>query len=350
MTPPRTRPGVLAGLAMAAAVLALGGVEVGLRLAGFDLLRGIEPRGDDPVLVYRNEPGEAWSPDIGYEVRFNRFGFREREFTDLPLPGVFRIAAVGDSFTFGLGLPAEEGWTRGLEERLGATGGRAFEVLNFGVPGYNACQEDRLVERAVLGFRPHLVLAQTFFNDGDRVRWNPPIAGHCLPDARLGERLVEWIEHGPRTGLAVVRGLRALRDRPRPGAPQGQPTGPMAYLFRHEGIHWRGYAASMGRLVARSRAAGAAVGVVLFPSPGAPTPHGGTPWICAAVASLCAELGVPFLDLHGALDPRHDARFRLSEGDFHLNAEGNARAAAAIAGFLGEQGLAPQGEGSRVPP
>lgn len=340
MSLPRPRPVALAGLALAAAALALGAMEIGLRVAGFDLLRGIEPRGDDPVLVYRNEPGERWSPEIGYEVRFNRFGFREREFAELPAPGVFRVAAVGDSFTFGLGLPAEEGWTRGLEGRLGAAGGGTYEVLNFGVPGYNACQEDRLVERAVLGFRPHLVLAQTFFNDGDRVRWNPPIAGHCLPDAGLGDRVVEGFEHGPRIGLAVVRGLRALRDRPRPGAPPDQPSGPMAYLFRPEGMHWRGYAASMGRLVARSRAAGAAVGVVLFPAPGAPDPHGGTPWLCDAVASLCAGLGVPFLDLHGALDPRHDARYRLSEGDFHLNAEGNARAAAAIAGFLVERGLA----------
>jgi hypothetical protein len=37
--------------------------------------------------------------------RRNSLGFREREFDSVPTPGTFRIALVGDSFTYGQGIP-----------------------------------------------------------------------------------------------------------------------------------------------------------------------------------------------------------------------------------------------------
>ena len=41
-------------------------------------------------------------------VRRNAAGFREREFQDTKAPGVYRIAVVGDSFTFGNGIRQED--------------------------------------------------------------------------------------------------------------------------------------------------------------------------------------------------------------------------------------------------
>src|SRR6476646_7270939 len=41
-------------------------------------------------------------------VRLNRYGYREREFTTGKAPGAYRIAFIGDSYTFGQGIAESE--------------------------------------------------------------------------------------------------------------------------------------------------------------------------------------------------------------------------------------------------
>ena len=63
--------------------------------------------GDEFARFWRKTPHAV-------EIRFNAEGFREREFT-AKAPGTWRIAVVGDSFTYGHGLPEEASWPRQLE-------------------------------------------------------------------------------------------------------------------------------------------------------------------------------------------------------------------------------------------
>ncbi|HJN72872.1 MAG TPA: hypothetical protein QGF58_02960 [Myxococcota bacterium] len=56
-----------------------------------------------------------------------------RECTDAPAEGVFRIACLGDSVTFGWGVEDHEAWPALVEQRLRDRGVNA-EVLNVGVP------------------------------------------------------------------------------------------------------------------------------------------------------------------------------------------------------------------------
>lgn len=61
---------------------------------------------------------------------------------DYPLyrkPNTIRIAAIGDSFTYGLNVSTVDNWVSGLEQKLNlqACNKRSFEILNFGVPGYD---------------------------------------------------------------------------------------------------------------------------------------------------------------------------------------------------------------------
>jgi lysophospholipase L1-like esterase len=68
-------------------------------------------------------------------VRINRFGLRERdEITPEKPPGQKRIVCLGDSFTFGWGIPEEMGWVRLLEDRLRADG-KDVRTVNCGAAG-----------------------------------------------------------------------------------------------------------------------------------------------------------------------------------------------------------------------
>lgn len=107
------------------------------------------------------DSGSFFSRRWANDVALNQHGFREREFSLEKPPQTFRIAVVGDSFTFGNGLAREERYTDLLDRWLGDR----FEVLNFGIPGDNTPEHlDTLVSR-VLPASPNFVLLQWFVND-----------------------------------------------------------------------------------------------------------------------------------------------------------------------------------------
>ena len=108
------------------------------------------------------------TPDVSYFTlqwrarnppMMNRFGFRERDFSTQPEDGVLRIAVIGDSFTYGQGLPAHERLTNILERQLNQHSGR-FEVLNFGRRGTETVHHIRFLEHTVLATAPDFVLLQ----------------------------------------------------------------------------------------------------------------------------------------------------------------------------------------------
>ncbi len=99
-------------------------------------------------------------------LSLSRAGFRERD-VEAASPGVFRIAVIGDSLTFAMGLPVEERYTERLEHALNASGGRGarYQVLNFGVPGVDTDEEIRIARRFALPAEPDFLLLQWYVND-----------------------------------------------------------------------------------------------------------------------------------------------------------------------------------------
>lgn len=73
----------------------------------------------------------------GAPFSVNSLGLRGPEAGRRKPAGVYRIAVVGDSFTMGAGVSDDEAYPRRLEKLLSARCGRPFEVLNFGVGGYD---------------------------------------------------------------------------------------------------------------------------------------------------------------------------------------------------------------------
>jgi hypothetical protein len=83
----------------------------------------------------RYAPPFADTTPIDQEV--NALGFRGPAIpTGLANPGMTRIAMLGDSFVYGMGVQGTETLSARLSEALAAAG-KSVEVLNFGVPGYN---------------------------------------------------------------------------------------------------------------------------------------------------------------------------------------------------------------------
>jgi hypothetical protein len=161
-----------AGLVCASVLLVLGLLELGVRLLGNRLGGSIMPlsskihaRSPVPGLGYELIPlSEVNQDDTWY--RINEFGLRDREGSGKnPKKGI-RIAAIGDSYTFGLGVPLEDTWVKQLERVLAArTIGCPVEVLNFGINGFDTEQEIILLERKVMGFKPDLIVWAYCLND-----------------------------------------------------------------------------------------------------------------------------------------------------------------------------------------
>ncbi|UCG48854.1 MAG: hypothetical protein JSU94_03550 [Phycisphaerales bacterium] len=102
----------------------------------------------------------------GHEVVNNRYGFREREFA-VPKPeACFRVMVLGDSFTWGAGLPVEQRYTNVLESLLGqAYPGRQIEVLNFGTPGGPTVGERDILRAMKDAVGPDVVVVGFCLND-----------------------------------------------------------------------------------------------------------------------------------------------------------------------------------------
>jgi hypothetical protein len=98
----------------------------------------------------------------------NTFGLRDKEPSPIKAPGTYRILVLGDSFTFGVGVPQDEDtWVRILQRRLNLTGYRErMELLNAGIRG--SVTEDwlRMTQRIWDEFRPDAVLIVYFLTDG----------------------------------------------------------------------------------------------------------------------------------------------------------------------------------------
>ena len=98
----------------------------------------------------------------------SRAGLRDREFTPPKPPGVFRVAVVGDSVTYGLFSPRNQTYPKQLEamlNRYASPGAPRFEVLNFGVMGYNVDQIVEVVGARAMAYNPDLLIYGYVLND-----------------------------------------------------------------------------------------------------------------------------------------------------------------------------------------
>ncbi len=142
-------------------------------LPGPDQVRGLFWQSEgafwqyDPEVGWGHRPGVddvITSDEFSHRVRINSAGWRDRERAVEKQPGIFRIAVLGDSFTFGAGIEDDQLYTAQLEALL-----KGVEVLNFGLSGTATDQQLLILRRDVLEYRPDMVLVMLCRNDFDGI-------------------------------------------------------------------------------------------------------------------------------------------------------------------------------------
>jgi lysophospholipase L1-like esterase len=255
----------------------------------------------------------------GPPIAINRLGFREREIGSKQ-PGRYRIAVVGDSLTWGQGLDVSERFSDVLERSLGSR----YEVLNFGIPGDNLPEHLHVLERA-LAVAPDFVLLQLYINDFETPDMKRPSPHALLPWPALDRRLLPssalydmvndtWAQLQGSTG--IVESYVHYMDRNLKDA--NSPNSRLAFGM-------------LRQFVERTRSAGAASGMVLFPNPGLFGEQYPFAYLHDRVREVCADQGITCLDLRGAFSTfKSPQDMWVSRFDQHPNARANKRAAQEI--------------------
>lgn len=319
----RRSRGRRAAILVAAVVVAVLVLEAGLRV-GAALTRRSRGVGFDPVLGWRMLPhvekvGEFWS--AREPGRTNAHGWRDGERTRAKPDGVRRVAALGDSFTFGQGVDRMQRFTELLAQQTG------FEVLNFGACGYATDQQLLVFETEAVQFAPDVVLLQVFLGNDLRDIACDRQSGWSKPWFRL--------EHGALTLVppeqpwtTVVRTRSYVAELLLQAVERGRPSW-------REAAYWRDrdalplFVALVQRLAAGVAAHGGLLLLVLAPWCDDTLEPMAGPRDAEVLAAL-QTLGVPVLDLLPALAvPGADGPMFLPHG--HWTAAGHARVAAAVA-------------------
>lgn len=255
-------------------------------------------------------------------VRRNADGFRDREFGPRR-PGMARVLAVGDSFTFGDGIERVEAtWPRVLEAEL-ARRGVACEVLNLGVPGTNTAYQRDLLRRDLPRLRPDGVVLGFVLNDPE-----PPGANRTaipqrlyrplLPLAGLDARLTRalhsyaWARGKKNQILERLGGKETYADY-------------VASLYR-PGAAWVAWERDARELVSLVRARGGFVVVAVFPLFADFERHAFRHEANRA-AAVFRSAGAEVVDLFPALATRPARELAVSPSDAHPNEQAHATVA-----------------------
>lgn len=124
-------------------------------------------RSSVPGLAYELAPNLSKKLE-GIPIQTNSQGMRDEEPISEKDGKVVRIAVLGDSYTFGLGVLGEETYPSVLEERLYnhfAPKSIRIDVLNFAVIGYATSDEVLVYEHKIPPWDPKLVIIGYCLND-----------------------------------------------------------------------------------------------------------------------------------------------------------------------------------------
>lgn len=138
--------------------------EIILRFAwemGGWINRPIYRKSPNPYLRYELVPGAK-----SINATINSAGFRGPEYSVNKAADTFRIVMLGDSEILSVMLPESDTLPAQLENLLNQNSHLLhYEVLNFGVEGYNTFQELELLKTKGLKYNPDLIILNYILND-----------------------------------------------------------------------------------------------------------------------------------------------------------------------------------------
>jgi lysophospholipase L1-like esterase len=294
--------------------------------------------------------GHALIPDeeLGYRLNsardeFNSLGVRHDELEIPKRSGRFRILVMGDSVAWD-----EPGFVSLIRDSLKEPSSRV-EVINASVPGYTTYQERVFLSRLIGPVAPDLVVVQYCLNDNHRFLHQLTEDGGWLLTQEARRALLP-----PGTGL-LARFLRwsylALEIRGRlvsPG-PEDRSRPPWESLpdfcaaWKDDTwIDTRTHLLAMRELAASTSARLLVIAVPFEPQldPGLLSRDSeGTLKPQRMLRALCAEAGVPFVDLHPAFLARRGDTLYVDR--VHLSPLGHEIAARELLERFAEERLLP---------
>jgi lysophospholipase L1-like esterase len=335
--------------AVAIVSLALALCEIGIR--AFDLGPSFQlvyrrnfQLSDNAVLDYELKPGSQDGPHA-----INGAGFRDREFPILKAEGVFRIAAIGDSVTYGHECAQEATYPKQLERLLNANAGDTaprYEVLNFGVTGYNIPQVVERLRVLALDYQPDVILYGYVLNDPQAFSFEGGVLRDSLaereqrfrevPDGGLARamarsRLFLWARHLYAAEASEESTLTEPQQDPGMVAASQGRMGRYFQSLYTETEPSRRFSAGMDELARLAGARGIPVLVAIFPL--FLTSEGEYPFsdLHARVADEARRNGFRVLDLLPAFEAAAAGlRGEISLNFLHPNALGYRVAASAL--------------------
>jgi lysophospholipase L1-like esterase len=301
-------------------VLTLGLLEIGLRITGLpapasdacwrptDTFIRPEP---DPELGWVYLPGSVIGP-----ATVNERGLRGPVLPERKAAGAYRVLFIGDSTTFGLGVPLEESFAALAAAGIGQDRpGQAVEFEIGALPGYSS-HHSLVMTRRMLAHEPDLVVFYVGgHNDHSRARYyhdgeiperlaRREAGWHAIPTLRLFELVADRFYRS--------LGRKLLSPGPRSRVPPDA------------------FEANMLEMVELTQAAGA-VPVVLSPpfSEHLRKRHPAIPQFEAALVSVAEQTGVPLVELQEPFGRHPDDEVFFPDG-FHFNPAGHRLAAEQI--------------------
>jgi hypothetical protein len=250
-------------------VVALGVVEAGVRLFVPSAPKG--PKWSDRPTFYFRAPGAPTMQNYPYNPK--------------KPAGTYRIAVVGDSFTFAPFMQFTDTFSSKLQQMLKVSGSpRNVEVINYGVPAYS---KQAITEGA------DLIILQITLNDPEIKAHRPSGLTENMKDrfgplklkGSVGKLAKQWKTLGfVLTRLHNSQTQQAYVDY-------------FTELFMEDKT-WKPFTESMGRLVALAKESNTPIVSVVFPLFGLPMDERYPFYpIHAKVNDLMTSLSVPTLDV-----------------------------------------------------
>ncbi|HEX2163426.1 MAG TPA: GDSL-type esterase/lipase family protein [Thermoanaerobaculia bacterium] len=275
--------------------------------------RRVKAPSELPGLIEAHRP-DARALLMGVAVRTDGYGFRR------PSPAIEaarrpddrRVAALGDSVTFGWGVPEGATWPARLEALLRERCPEApATVWNAGVGNSTTAMQLARYEHLVAPRRPDWLVLGYFVNDAE-------------PDPEPAEHPLLW-----RSSLAALLSARLAQSRDGALRDYREFYGS---LYEDGQPGWRATREALAGLGRRLEADGVAATLLLLPEMHHPRGHGPFAGAYAEVAAIGRAAGFEVIDTAPLFPPGPGDRFFVTPTDAHPDAAAHALFAQAAAG------------------